>query len=166
VIPGQGTVEASGFGELNEAQEFGRRELLAPSMKADPRHGALLRWDASEQSAMLASSTRSREGAGSPARVSHVAGRSAMALQLYHRWHCPERVRDFIDQQKLSDQIEFIEIGEVKDAEAKLDELTGGSQVPCLVIDGKPMLESREIVQWLQANLVESGALPAPGPPP
>ena len=83
-----------------------------------------------------------------------------MALQLYHRWHCPysKRVRDFIDQQKLSDRIEFIEIGEVKGAEAKLDELTGGSQVPCLVVDGKPMLESAEIVQWLQTNLGDAGS--------
>ena len=55
-----------------------------------------------------------------------------MALQLYHRWHCPysKRVRDFIDQQKLSDRIEFIEIGEVKGAEAKLDELTAGRRCP------------------------------------
>ena len=69
---------------------------------------------------MLASSIRSREGAGPP------------ALQLYHRWHCPysKRVRDFIDQQKLSDRIEFIEIGEVKGAEAKLDELTAGRRCP------------------------------------
>jgi Glutathione S-transferase, N-terminal domain len=85
-----------------------------------------------------------------------------MALQLYQRWYCPERVRDSIDQQKLSDRIEFIEIGEVKGAEVKLDELTGGSQVPCLAIDGKPMLESSEIVQWLQTNLVESGGVARP----
>ena len=87
-----------------------------------------------------------------------------MALQLYHRWHCPysKRVRDFIDQQKLSDRIEFIEIGEVKGADAKLDELTGGSQVPCLMIESKPMLESSKIVQWLQTNLVESGGVAHP----
>ena len=87
-----------------------------------------------------------------------------MPLQLYHRWHCPysKRVRDFIDQQKLGERIEFIEIGEVKGAEAKLDELTGGSQVPCLVINGKPMLESSEIVQWLQTNLVDSGGAARP----
>ena len=83
-----------------------------------------------------------------------------MALQLYHRWLCPysKRVRDFIDQQKLNDRIEFIEIGEVGGAEAKLGELTGRSQVPCLVVDGKPMLESAEIVQWLQTNLVEGSS--------
>lgn len=30
-----------------------------------------------------------------------------------------------------------------------LFELTGRTQVPCLVIDGQPLLESRDIIQWL-----------------
>ncbi len=82
-----------------------------------------------------------------------------MALQLYHRWHCPysKRVRDFIEAENLGSRIEFIEIGEVDGAEAKLGELTGRAQVPCLVIDGEPMLESAEIVQWLQTNIVGAG---------
>lgn len=29
--------------------------------------------------------------------------------------------------------------------------LTGGTQVPCLVIDGVPLLESADIIAWLQA---------------
>ncbi len=82
-----------------------------------------------------------------------------MALQLYHWWHCPysKRVRDHIDQHKLGDRIEFIKIGEVPEAEARLNALMGRSQVPCLVVDGQPMLESGDIVQWLQANLVDGG---------
>jgi glutathione S-transferase len=28
--------------------------------------------------------------------------------------------------------------------------------VPCLVVDGKPMLESGAIVEWLRQNLVKS----------
>ncbi len=87
-----------------------------------------------------------------------------MALRLYHRWHCPysKRVRDSIEQENLSDRIEFIEIGEVEGAEAELGALTGRSQVPCLVVDGKPMLESAEIVQWLQTNLAGSGGAARP----
>jgi glutathione S-transferase len=82
-----------------------------------------------------------------------------MQLQLYHRWACPysKRVRDFIEAEGLGDRIAFVEIGEVDGAEAKLNELTGRSQVPCLVIDGKPMLESSEIVAWLQANVAGQG---------
>ena len=83
-----------------------------------------------------------------------------MAIQLYHRWHCgySARVRDFIEKQQLGDRIEFIELGEVKGAAAKLTELTGETQVPCLVIDGQPMQESAAIMQWLDANLVQGGA--------
>ncbi len=83
-----------------------------------------------------------------------------MAVQLYHRWHCgySARVRDFIEKKQLGDRIEFIELGEVKAAAAKLTELTGETQVPCLVIDGQPLQESAAIVQWLNANLVQGGA--------
>ncbi|HEY8381555.1 MAG TPA: glutaredoxin [Microvirga sp.] len=82
-----------------------------------------------------------------------------MTLQLYHRWQCPysKRVRDYIDEHRLNDRIEFIELGEAPDAEDRLDDLTGRSQVPCLVIDGEPMLESGDIVQWLQTNLTDRG---------
>jgi glutaredoxin len=85
-----------------------------------------------------------------------------LKLELIHKWQCPysARVRDFIDEQGLKDQIDYTEINEVEGAKDKLSQLTGRSQVPCLVIDGKPMLESGDIVQWLQQNL--TGAQGAP----
>jgi len=82
-----------------------------------------------------------------------------MALQLYHRWQCPysARVRDFVGANALGDKIEYLEVTEVPSAASRLEQLTGGSQVPCLVIDGEPKLESAAIVQWLDENLVKSG---------
>ena len=79
-------------------------------------------------------------------------------IQLYHRWHCPysARVRDFIDEHKLGSQIKYLELGEAQGAATNLATLAGQSQVPCLVVDGKPILESAEIVQWLKKNLVNS----------
>jgi glutaredoxin 3 len=38
-------------------------------------------------------------------------------------------------------------------AEADLIARGGKRQVPCLFIDGKPMYESGDIVNWLQANV-------------
>jgi glutathione S-transferase len=78
-----------------------------------------------------------------------------MTIQLYHRWRCPysARVRDAIDAHGLKDRIEMLELSEAPGAEDRLQELTGGGQVPCLVVDGKPMLESADIVRWLEANL-------------
>ena len=83
-----------------------------------------------------------------------------MPIQLYHRWHCPysKRVRDFVDQNALGDKLEYLELGEADGAEDKLADLTGGSQVPCLVVDGEPILESADIVRWLQTNLVDPSA--------
>jgi glutaredoxin len=79
-------------------------------------------------------------------------------LQLYHKWQCPysARVRDFVDEHRLGDKIDYVEIHEAEGAQDKLAVLTGKTQVPCLVVDGKPMLESSEIVQWLRQNLVEA----------
>ena len=81
-----------------------------------------------------------------------------MNLQLFHKWHCPysARVRDFVDEHGLGDRIDYVEIQEVEGAKERLAGMTGKSQVPCLVVDGKPMLESGAIVQWLQQNLVKS----------
>lgn len=83
-----------------------------------------------------------------------------MPIQLYHRWHCPysKQVRDFVDENALGNKIEYLELGEAAGAEDKLADLTGGSQVPCLVVDGEPILESADIVDWLRTNLVETSA--------
>ena len=80
-----------------------------------------------------------------------------MNLQLFHKWQCPysARVRDFVDEHGLGDRIDYVEIQEVEGAKERLAAMTGKSQVPCLVVDGKPMLESSAIVQWLRQNLVK-----------
>jgi glutathione S-transferase len=81
-----------------------------------------------------------------------------MNLQLFHKWQCPysARVRDFVDEHRLGDRIEYVEIQEVEGARDRLAGMTGKTQVPCLVVDGEPMLESGAIVEWLQQNLVKS----------
>lgn len=78
-----------------------------------------------------------------------------MQLQLFHKWQCPysAKVRDFIDAHGLNDRIEYSEITEDESARGRLAELTGKSQVPCLVVDGTPLLESDAIVKWLQQNV-------------
>ena len=85
-----------------------------------------------------------------------------MQLELIHKWACPysARVRDFIEEHGLKDRIAFMEVNEAEGAKDRLTELTGTTQVPCLVIDGQPKLESRDIIQWLDQNLV--GAQGAP----
>ena len=78
-----------------------------------------------------------------------------MKLELIHKWACPysARVRDFIEERGLQDRIAFTEINETDGAKDRLAQLTGKTQVPCLVADGEPILESRDIIQWLDQNL-------------
>ena len=75
-----------------------------------------------------------------------------MKLELYHFESCPYcvKVRNFIDSAKLRDKITYHDTMLDQEARKRLKELTGKSQVPCLVIDGKPMLESGDIIQWLK----------------
>jgi glutathione S-transferase len=86
-----------------------------------------------------------------------------LTLELIHKWACPysARVRDFIEERGLQDQIAYLEVNETEGAKDRLTQLTGKTQVPCLVADGEPLLESRDIIQWLDRNLGGAGAAQA-----
>jgi glutaredoxin len=55
---------------------------------------------------------------------------------------------------RVSEQLKVpLELKNIQKSSASLEELkrlTGRTQVPCLVIDGKPMLESEDIVSRLE----------------
>ena len=74
-----------------------------------------------------------------------------MKLILYQFESCPycQIVREAIERLKVPD----VEVRDILDKPEYRDELikmNGTRQVPCLVIDGKPMLESADIVQFLE----------------
>ena len=73
-------------------------------------------------------------------------------LTLYYFPACPycHVVLDCLNRLKL--QIPMRDIRLEPGARADLLEIGGKGQVPCLVIDGKPLYESEDIVRWLQAN--------------
>ena len=73
-------------------------------------------------------------------------------LTLYMYKTCPycQKVVQFLEEIDL-----FIECKDIQRDSIALDELiqlTGASQVPCLVINGDPLLESDDIVKWLIKN--------------
>lgn len=78
-----------------------------------------------------------------------------MKLVLYHFESCPycRLVRNYIDEAGIRDKIEYRDTMESKTYLGELRAATGKSQVPCLMIDGKPLLESKDIVAWLKANV-------------
>lgn len=58
------------------------------------------------------------------------------------------RVFEAID--RLGVQIEYRDVREDPTWRADLRDRTGRTQVPCLLVDGEPMFESRDIVAWLE----------------
>ena len=75
-----------------------------------------------------------------------------MKLELYHFEGCPycAKVRNYIDEIGVKSQIQYQDIHKDKSAHDRLIKMNGDEQVPCLVIDGKPMLESDDIISWLK----------------
>lgn len=74
-------------------------------------------------------------------------------LALYYRPTCPFciKVLDFMDRQGV--MIPLIDISQDRDAAATLIEVGGKQQVPCLLIDGKPLYESSDIISWIDEHL-------------
>ena len=71
-------------------------------------------------------------------------------LTLYYFDSCPFciKVIQFLDKH----QIQLKMKNTIRDATAKSEllEIGGKTQVPCLVINGKAMYESDDIIQWLK----------------
>lgn len=76
-----------------------------------------------------------------------------MKLELYKFETCPycRRVLDFIEQNGWTD-IELHDIHKNESDRQRLIEVGGKEQVPCLFIDGQPMYESLDIIDWLREN--------------
>ena len=83
-----------------------------------------------------------------------------MKLELYHRQECPfsAKVRDYIKEHDLKGQITYYDVEEDEDEMKALEELTDDEQVPCLIVDGRPILESDEIIAWLEVNVAHEKA--------
>ena len=76
-----------------------------------------------------------------------------MKLELFMFDTCPfcRRVLNYIDESGRTD----VELHNIRKNEAdrqRLIEVGGMEQVPCLFIDGKPMYESLDIIDWLKAH--------------
>ncbi|WP_026510452.1 glutaredoxin family protein [Butyrivibrio sp. LC3010] len=61
------------------------------------------------------------------------------------------RVKQYIDEVGRTD-VEYVNISHSQEAADELVRVGGKMQVPCLFIDGNPMYESLDIIQWLKDN--------------
>ena len=73
---------------------------------------------------------------------------------LYHFDGCPycQRVRDFLAKEKIAVPLKDIHLDPL--AKQELIKIGGKPQVPCLVIDGKALYESLDIIEWFKQNKV------------
>jgi glutaredoxin len=73
-------------------------------------------------------------------------------LDFYYFDACPycQRVMTVIDELKIN--VNYMNIYENTNHMAKLMYITGRKTVPCLFIDGVPMHESSDIMDWLRKN--------------
>ena len=80
-----------------------------------------------------------------------------MKLELYHFESCPYclKVRKFIDVNGLKNQVQYFDTLKDEEANKRLVAMNGDDQVPCLVIDGKPLLESDDIIAFLAKHFRE-----------
>jgi len=71
-------------------------------------------------------------------------------LTLYHFMACPycQRVRDFLAKEGIT--VPMKNTQENPAFRQELIDLGGKSQVPCLVIDGKALYESLDIIEWFK----------------
>ena len=76
-----------------------------------------------------------------------------MTLELFKKDSCPycQKVMKYIASSGRTDII-YRDIIEDEKADQQLVKAGGKRQVPCLFIDGKPMYESMDIINWLQEH--------------
>ena len=74
-----------------------------------------------------------------------------MKYELYKKETCPycRKVMQFIADSGRTD-IEMKDIVENEENRRRLVEVGGKQQVPCLFIDGKPLYESGDIIEYLK----------------
>lgn len=75
-------------------------------------------------------------------------------LELYYFPECPfcQKVLRAIDNLGVADVIELKNIHADENARQTLIAVGGKQQVPCLFINGEPLYESGDIVDWLTRN--------------
>ena len=73
-------------------------------------------------------------------------------MNLYYFESCRfcQRVLATIDELNIRSKIELRDIQEHTEFGDELEKMNGTRQVPCLVVDGKPMLESSDIIAFLK----------------
>lgn len=77
-------------------------------------------------------------------------------LILYYKPTCGYCARVLRYMQDHNISVELKDVNSSPDVREDLIEKGGKSQVPCLFIDGQPLYESADIIDWLQNNITNT----------
>ncbi len=82
----------------------------------------------------------------------NAASQQQFQLLLYYSPHCPysQRVLNYL--QSIHKKVPMRNVVADGSAKSDLKSIGGKSQVPCLMIDGRAMYESADIIQWLSQH--------------
>ncbi len=82
----------------------------------------------------------------------HASPQEKPVLLLYYSPYCPYsmKVVDYLKQ--IHKSVPMKNVQNNAEAKKELRERGGKAQVPCLIIDGKPLYESQAIIQWLSEH--------------
>lgn len=86
-------------------------------------------------------------------------------LVLYGHDFCPYCRRVYRALAAMDIDVPRRDTWDAGDARRELMALNGTTQVPCLLIDGEPLLESNDIVDWLRAYAVSGASSSAAASP-
>jgi len=79
-------------------------------------------------------------------------------LLLYKFDACPFCIRVFRALENCDIEVPMADTRHSREDRDALLALTGRTQVPCLMIDGVPLLESQDIIDWLDAYALRGAA--------
>lgn len=80
-----------------------------------------------------------------------------MNLELFHRWYDPtsEIVMDFLRTNNISHLVTLIDIDDDDEfADDRLTRIAGRVDVPCLLVDMKPIFGAEDIIEFLNQNVL------------
>jgi glutathione S-transferase len=105
-------------------------------------------------------SVRGRRPRGAGDGVCRTADGRTIDLEIYKFDSCPYRQHVIRAVERLGVPVRYRDILEDDAAARKLVEIGGLDQVPCLLVDGRPLYDSADIVAFLEREFGPGGEAP------
>ena len=131
---------------LKERHSFDEKKTPAPHSETESK---------GNENSTNTNKTGSAQGKSDQVRDIHSELQASQPILILYKFDaCPycKRVQRKIDELHLSDKIEMRDTRMEPEWRKDLKNRTGRTQVPCLFIDGTPMFESLDIIDFLQSQ--------------